>query len=331
MDRLKVGIIFGGCSEEHPISVKSAQEVAKTSTPRSTSRSTSGSRRAVPGSSVTAPTRIGRTAVAVRPCCHRTGACTDCSSWSRGSTKRSAWTSCCPFCTASSARTVRCRACWSSPASPTWAATSRVPLCAWTSPSPTSSRGARDRHAEFWTVTANEKIDPDRLTYPVFVKPARSGSSFGVSKVSGKEELPSAVETAKAVRLEGADRGGRRRQRGRLCHPGERSGSDRRRGGPGRAVSRLLQNPPGGASRKAAPRTRRSSFPPTFRPSRARSSRRRQRPSTAPWDAGAGAGGHVPQGGRNGRPQRGQHAARPDLVQPLSENDGGRGACRSPK
>ena len=29
MDRLKVGIIFGGCSEEHLISVKSAQEVAK--------------------------------------------------------------------------------------------------------------------------------------------------------------------------------------------------------------------------------------------------------------------------------------------------------------
>src|SRR5882724_12591664 len=29
MDRLKVGIIFGGTSEEHPISVKSAQEVAK--------------------------------------------------------------------------------------------------------------------------------------------------------------------------------------------------------------------------------------------------------------------------------------------------------------
>src|SRR5262245_109409 len=29
MARLKVGILFGGCSEEHPISVKSAQEVAK--------------------------------------------------------------------------------------------------------------------------------------------------------------------------------------------------------------------------------------------------------------------------------------------------------------
>jgi D-alanine--(R)-lactate ligase len=48
----------------------------------------------------------------------------------------------------------------------------------------------------FWTVTANENIDPAQLTYPVFVKPARSGSSFGVSKVSRKEELLNAVETA---------------------------------------------------------------------------------------------------------------------------------------
>jgi D-alanine--(R)-lactate ligase len=49
----------------------------------------------------------------------------------------------------------------------------------------------------YWTLTANEKIDPDRLTYPVFVKPARSGSSFGVSKVSREEDLLSAVETAR--------------------------------------------------------------------------------------------------------------------------------------
>ncbi len=50
---------------------------------------------------------------------------------------------------------------------------------------------------KFWTITANEKIDPGRLTYPVFAKPARSGSSFGVSKVSRSEELLSAVETAR--------------------------------------------------------------------------------------------------------------------------------------
>lgn len=58
------------------------------------------------------------------------------------------------------------------------------------------ARSAGIATPKFWTVTENEKIDPDRLTYPVFVKPARSGSSFGVSKVSRKEELLSAMETA---------------------------------------------------------------------------------------------------------------------------------------
>ncbi|QFU92466.1 D-alanine--(R)-lactate ligase [Amycolatopsis sp. YIM 10] len=49
----------------------------------------------------------------------------------------------------------------------------------------------------FWIVPAEGNIDPGVLTYPVFVKPARSGSSFGVSKVSREEELPAAVETAR--------------------------------------------------------------------------------------------------------------------------------------
>lgn len=49
----------------------------------------------------------------------------------------------------------------------------------------------------FRVVLPQSDIDPDRFTYPVFVKPARSGSSFGVSKVSDKEELLSAVETAR--------------------------------------------------------------------------------------------------------------------------------------
>ncbi|MCX4814084.1 D-alanine--(R)-lactate ligase [Streptomyces sp. NBC_01239] len=50
----------------------------------------------------------------------------------------------------------------------------------------------------FRTVTGKEDdIDPDRLTYPVFVKPARSGSSFGVGKVSRKEELPNALDSAR--------------------------------------------------------------------------------------------------------------------------------------
>jgi D-alanine---(R)-lactate ligase len=59
------------------------------------------------------------------------------------------------------------------------------------------ARAAGIATPKFWTVTANEEIDPDELTYPVFVKPARSGSSFGVSKAPRKEDLPSAVETAR--------------------------------------------------------------------------------------------------------------------------------------
>ncbi|HEX6336532.1 MAG TPA: D-alanine--(R)-lactate ligase [Jiangellaceae bacterium] len=59
------------------------------------------------------------------------------------------------------------------------------------------ARSAGIATPNFWTVPANETLDPDQLVYPVFVKPARSGSSFGVSKVSGKQELLSAVEAAR--------------------------------------------------------------------------------------------------------------------------------------
>ncbi|MCF2533575.1 D-alanine--(R)-lactate ligase [Yinghuangia soli] len=59
------------------------------------------------------------------------------------------------------------------------------------------ARAAGIATPNFWTVTENDTIDPDRLSYPVFVKPARSGSSFGVSKVSRSAELPTAVETAR--------------------------------------------------------------------------------------------------------------------------------------
>ncbi|MEU5691689.1 D-alanine--(R)-lactate ligase [Actinosynnema sp. NPDC020468] len=47
------------------------------------------------------------------------------------------------------------------------------------------------------TVGPDENPDPEEFTYPVFVKPARSGSSFGVGKVARKEELPGALEDAR--------------------------------------------------------------------------------------------------------------------------------------
>ncbi|MFE7432845.1 D-alanine--(R)-lactate ligase VanA-Sc [Streptomyces tendae] len=49
----------------------------------------------------------------------------------------------------------------------------------------------------FRTVMGDECLDADRLAYPVFVKPARSGSSFGVTKVSRREDLPAAVAAAR--------------------------------------------------------------------------------------------------------------------------------------
>ena len=36
----------------------------------------------------------------------------------------------------------------------------------------------------------------ERLGFPLFVKPVRAGSSFGISRVTGPEELPRAVEEA---------------------------------------------------------------------------------------------------------------------------------------
>jgi len=60
----------------------------------------------------------------------------------------------------------------------------------------------------FRTVSADGPVDDVRLGYPVFVKPARSGSSFGVSRVDRREDLAAAIEEARRfdskVLVEGA-------------------------------------------------------------------------------------------------------------------------------
>jgi D-alanine--(R)-lactate ligase len=50
----------------------------------------------------------------------------------------------------------------------------------------------------FRVVDGAEGVDPDDLDYPVFVKPARSGSSFGVTKVTRGDELAPALAAARA-------------------------------------------------------------------------------------------------------------------------------------
>jgi len=70
-------------------------------------------------------------------------------------------------------------------------------LCMDKSLAYTVVRNAGITTPNFWIVTADQEVDADQLIYPVFVKPARSGSSFGVTKVSRKEELPGALAAAR--------------------------------------------------------------------------------------------------------------------------------------
>ncbi|MEU8224226.1 D-alanine--(R)-lactate ligase [Kribbella sp. NPDC048915] len=58
----------------------------------------------------------------------------------------------------------------------------------------TVARQAGIATPNFWLVTG--ELDPAELPYPVFVKPARSGSSFGVGKVTRAAGLAAAIETA---------------------------------------------------------------------------------------------------------------------------------------
>lgn len=198
MDKLKIGIIFGGCSEEHPISVKSAQEVAKTLDTEKYE-----------------PCYIGITKSGAWKLCDGPDA-----NWENGSCRPAALSpdsSVHGLLVLEQGRyevisldlvlPVLHGKLGEDGAMQGLLELSGIPyvgcdvqssaLCMDKSLAYLVARSAGIATPNFWTVTANENIDPDRLTYPVFVKPARSGSSFGVSKVSRKEELLSAVETAR--------------------------------------------------------------------------------------------------------------------------------------
>lgn len=199
MDRLKVGIIFGGATEEHPVSVKSAQEVAKhldteKYEPFWIGITKSGEWRLCDGPGadweddescrpvVLSPDRSvhgllvleqGRYEAirldVVLPLLHgRLG--------EDGAMQGLLELAGLPYagCDVQSSA-----------------------LCMDKSLTYLVTRSAGIATPEFRTVTADETVDPGELTYPVFVKPARSGSSFGVSKVSRQEELAGAVETAR--------------------------------------------------------------------------------------------------------------------------------------
>jgi D-alanine--(R)-lactate ligase len=195
---MRIGIFFGGCSEEHPISVKSAREVAKNLDPDKYE-----------------PFWIGITESGAWLLCDGPGP-----DWDSGGGR--------PV-VLSPDRTVRGLLVLEQGRYETLGLDVVLPvlhgklgedgamqgllelsgipyvgcdgpssaLCMDKSLAYLVARSAGIATPDFWTVTADEDIAPDRLTYPVFVKPARSGSSFGVSKVSGPDELPTAVEIAR--------------------------------------------------------------------------------------------------------------------------------------
>lgn len=185
MDRLRIGMLFGGCSEEHPISVKSAQEVAKhldfeRYEPYWIGITKSGAWKLCDGPdadwenggcrpAVLSPDRSVHGLLVLErqqyqmirldvvfPVLHGKRG-------EDGAIQGLLELSGIPY--------VGCDVQSSA-------------LCMDKSLAYLVARSAGIATPTFWTVTASEPIDPDRLPYPVFVKPARSGSSFGVSKVS---------------------------------------------------------------------------------------------------------------------------------------------------
>jgi D-alanine---(R)-lactate ligase len=198
MRRVKIGIIFGGCSEEHPVSVKSAEEVARhldleKYEPFWIGITTSGAWRLCHGPDagwddgggrpvVLSPDRTARGLLVlepdrydaigldvVLPVLHgKLG--------EDGAIQGLLELSGIPYagCDVQSSA-----------------------LCMDKALTYLVARSAGVATPTFRSVAANETVDPGELAYPVFVKPARSGSSFGVSKVSRAEELPGALELAR--------------------------------------------------------------------------------------------------------------------------------------
>jgi len=198
MNRLKVGVIFGGSSEEHPVSVKSAQEVAKNLNTEKYE-----------------PFWIGITQSGAWKLCDGPGA-----DWENGGCRPALLS---PDSSVHGLLVLeqgRYEAISLDLVLPVLHGKlgedgamqgllelSGIPyvgcdvqssaLCMDKSLAYIVARSAGIATPNFWAVTADEDLDPDQLTYPVFVKPARSGSSFGVSKVARKEELPGAVAAAR--------------------------------------------------------------------------------------------------------------------------------------
>ena len=197
MNRLKVGVLFGGVSEEHPISVKSAQEVAANLDPERYE-----------------PYYIGISKSGEWKLCDGPGP-----AWEGGTCRPVAW---------APGRGVH-RLLVDEPAGESIRLDVVFPvlhgrygedgsvqgllellgvpyvgcdvpssaLCMDKSLTYLVARSVDVATPDFRVIGPGANIDPGAFGYPAFVKPARSGSSFGVTKVLRGGELPAAVRVAR--------------------------------------------------------------------------------------------------------------------------------------
>ena len=198
MDRLKIGIIFGGCSEEYPVSVKSAQEVAKNLDtekyePFYIGITKSGAWMLCDGPDASWENGGGRPAM-LSPDRNAHGLLV----LDQGKYETISLDIVLPVLHGKLGEDGAIQGLLELAGIPyAGCDVQSSALCMDKSLAYVVARSAGIATPNFLTVTSNEDIDTDRIIYPVFVKPARSGSSFGVSKVFRKDELLGAVETAK--------------------------------------------------------------------------------------------------------------------------------------
>lgn len=198
MDRLRVGIIFGGISEEHPISVKSAQQVARDLDPQKYEPfwigiTRSGAWKLCDGPDANWEDGGGRPSV-LSPDRSLHGLLV----LERGEYKMIRLDVVFPVLHGKFGEDGAMQGLLELSGIPyVGCDVQSSAVCMDKSLAYIVARSVGIATPRYWIVAADEEIDPDQLPYPVFVKPARSGSSFGVSKVSRREEFPSAMETAR--------------------------------------------------------------------------------------------------------------------------------------
>lgn len=198
MKRPKIAIVFGGCSEEHDVSVKSAMEIAANIDTRKYE-----------------PVYVGITRSGVWKTCERPSA-----EWEAGECHRAVIS---PDREAHGLHVVErgdCRTVHLDAVFPVLHGTagedgavqgllelSGIPyvgcdiqssaICMDKTLAYVVARNAGIDTPAFWVIDGADRAAPMELTYPVFVKPARSGSSFGVTKVERADELDAAVLEAR--------------------------------------------------------------------------------------------------------------------------------------